>query len=68
MTAVFAFFVSFLLRLIFVSLQISMFRMDAKQGKKASISLPFRLISLRSKNDSAFSTDVLRNSGTPFAW
>ncbi len=42
------FFVLFSLRSIFVSLQISMFRIEAK-----TISLPFRFISLRSENDGA---------------
>jgi hypothetical protein len=61
MMAVFRFFfVLFSLRSIFVSLQISMFRIDAKQAKKAlfrieakKVSLPFRFISLRSENDGA---------------
>jgi hypothetical protein len=57
MTAIFA---SFSFRLIFVSLHIYTFRIDAKQAKKAffgieakQISLPFRFISLRSENDGA---------------
>jgi hypothetical protein len=57
----FAFFRFFSLLSIFVSLQISTFRIDAKQAKKAlffrieakKISLPFRFISLRSENDGA---------------
>jgi hypothetical protein len=62
MMAVFRFFfVLFSLRSIFVSLQISTFRIDAKQAKKSTffrieakkISLPFRFISLRSENDGA---------------
>jgi hypothetical protein len=55
------FFVLLSLCSIFVSLQISTFRIDAKQAKKAlfsaskrkKISLPFRFISLRSENDGA---------------
>jgi hypothetical protein len=54
------FFVLFSLRSIFISLQISTFRMDAKQAKKhffrieaKKISLPFCFISLRSENDGA---------------
>jgi hypothetical protein len=60
MMAVFPFFlVLFSLRSIFVSLQISTFRTNAKQAKKALFShrskilLPFRFISLRSDNDGA---------------
>jgi hypothetical protein len=49
MMAVFRFFfVLFLLRSIFVLLQISTFCIEAKK-----ISLPFRFISLRSENDGA---------------
>jgi hypothetical protein len=54
------FFVLFSLLSIFVSLQFSTFRIDAKQAKKAlfrieakKISLPFRFISLQSENDGA---------------
>jgi hypothetical protein len=54
------FFILFSLRFIFVSLQISMFRIDAKQAKKhffrikaTKNSLPFGFISLRSENDFA---------------
>jgi hypothetical protein len=60
MMAVFRFFfVLFLLRSVFVLLQISTFHIDAKQAKKAlffaakKILLPFRIISLRSENDGA---------------
>jgi hypothetical protein len=42
MVAVFAFFGFFSLRFIFVSLQISMFRIDAKQAKKALFFAPKR--------------------------
>jgi hypothetical protein len=52
MMAVFRFFfVLFSLRSIL--LQISMFRIDAKQAEKISLLLLFRFISLRSENDGA---------------
>jgi hypothetical protein len=55
------FFVLFSLSSIFVSLQISTFRIDVKQAKKSTffrveakkILLRFRFISLRSENDGA---------------
>jgi hypothetical protein len=58
MMAIFRFFfVLFSLRSIFVSLQISMFRIDAKQAKKALFRIEakknFASVSLRSENDGA---------------
>jgi hypothetical protein len=65
MVAVFAFFVFFSLRFIFVSLQISMFRIDAKQAKKALFSHQseknFASVSLRSENDGAPYQNFWRN-------
>jgi hypothetical protein len=69
MMAVFCFFfVLFLLRSIFVSLQISTFRIDAKKAKKAlfrieakKISLPFGFISL----PSGFISLRSENNGAP---
>jgi hypothetical protein len=54
MMAVFAFFfVLFLLASIFILLQISTFRIDAKQAKKASKRKKFLFILLPSENDGA---------------